>query len=132
MNPGQAETPDLGRIAADEAETRDDPERDPRAPKVRPTEVQEQGAAGHVQDDDLEDDDVDEDNQYDGPIAPSRPAVPREYAGKWLAWSNDGQHILASGETPAEVRSQVERLEISDFAYEWIPPLDAIRFRGGR
>ncbi len=33
----------------------------------------------------------------------NQPTVPREYAGKWIAWDQDRTKIVASGETPSEV-----------------------------
>jgi hypothetical protein len=31
------------------------------------------------------------------------PTVPKDYAGKWIAWDHTMTHIVASGGTPAEV-----------------------------
>lgn len=31
-------------------------------------------------------------------------AVPHELAGKWIAWSDDGYTIVASGDSPKSVR----------------------------
>lgn len=40
--------------------------------------------------------------------APERGRLPRELAGKWVAWSHEGE-LLASGNTLAEVRALVGR-----------------------
>jgi hypothetical protein len=32
----------------------------------------------------------------------NQPIVPREYAGKWIAWDHDRTQIIASGSTPSE------------------------------
>ena len=39
------------------------------------------------------------------PHPPSRPVVPKELGGKWIAWTLDGQRIVAHGETLAECRA---------------------------
>ena len=36
---------------------------------------------------------------------PSRPIVPKELAGKWIAWTLDGQRIVAHGETLTECQA---------------------------
>jgi hypothetical protein len=32
------------------------------------------------------------------------PIVPKEYAGKWIAWDHERTRIVASGSTPREAR----------------------------
>jgi hypothetical protein len=34
----------------------------------------------------------------------NHPTVPKEFAGKWIAWDHDMTRIVASGTTPREVR----------------------------
>lgn len=61
--------------------------------------------------------------------------VPLEYAGKWVAWTPNGQYPLAAGDTPEEARqaalakgsnmaaSWVPSMGVS---YEWVPPVDEL------
>lgn len=34
----------------------------------------------------------------------NQPTVPREYAGKWIAWDHEMTRVVASGKTPREAR----------------------------
>jgi hypothetical protein len=34
----------------------------------------------------------------------NQPIVPREYAGRWIAWDHEMTHIVGSGATPREAR----------------------------
>ena len=56
--------------------------------------------------------------------------VPRQYGGKWVAWTKDAMKIVAVGETPEEVRAAAERAGVHDPVYQWVPPADE-RFVGG-
>ena len=54
--------------------------------------------------------------------ATGRVIVPKEYAGKWVAWSTAGDAIVASGETlPAVIRAAKITGE-ADPSFEKIPP----------
>ncbi len=64
--------------------------------------------------------------------------VPKQLAGKWVAWTPNGQFILGSGNTPAEARRAADMhgadptagwMPSMDVAYEWVPPADE-RFLG--
>ncbi|MBI3468599.1 MAG: hypothetical protein HY000_36820 [Planctomycetes bacterium] len=37
-----------------------------------------------------------------------RPVVPKEYAGRWIAWSHDLSRIVATGTTYAEARQAAD------------------------
>jgi hypothetical protein len=58
-----------------------------------------------------------------GVTAGSHPLAPREFAGKWVAWSADHREIVASGDTLAEVREQVARSGVGGVSYEKLCPL---------
>ncbi|MBI3468601.1 MAG: hypothetical protein HY000_36830 [Planctomycetes bacterium] len=45
-------------------------------------------------------------NDGNQPKAP--PLVPREYAGRWIAWSHDLSRIVATGTTYAEARQAAD------------------------
>lgn len=34
----------------------------------------------------------------------NHPTVPREFAGKWIAWDHEMTHIVAAGASPREAR----------------------------
>lgn len=53
--------------------------------------------------------------------------VPREYTGKWLAWTPDGLRILAAADTAVEARAEAIRLGQPDAIFEWIPPAEELR-----
>jgi hypothetical protein len=57
----------------------------------------------------------------DVPVIPTCPSP--EFAGKWVAWSGDGQQIVASGDTLAEVQERVRRAQAGGVSYERLPPL---------
>ena len=48
--------------------------------------------------------------------------VPKEYAGRWIAWDRKRIRILASGKTLAEVRAIVIASRETDPGFEWVPP----------
>jgi len=45
-----------------------------------------------------------------------------EYAGRWVAWTEDERRIIAAGATPEEVRAAAERAGHTRFIYDWVPP----------
>lgn len=57
--------------------------------------------------------------------------VPREYCGKWVAWTPNGLYILGAGDTPEEARRNADangpkagadwspKMKV---AYQWVPP----------
>jgi hypothetical protein len=57
--------------------------------------------------------------------------VPREYGGKWIAWTRDAMRIVAAGRSPEDVKAAAARAGVTDIAYEWVPPADE-RFIGAR
>jgi hypothetical protein len=63
-------------------------------------------------------------------IASSQTMVRREHAGKWLAWAEDESRIVAVGGTAEEVRTAAERVGISRFIYDWVPPVEARQTTG--
>jgi hypothetical protein len=52
-----------------------------------------------------------------------RPCAPRELAGRWVAYSADGLHIIASGETFTEVWEKARRETTERVSFEKLPPL---------
>jgi hypothetical protein len=50
--------------------------------------------------------------------------VPREYAGKWVAWTKDAMRIAGVGDTPQEAKAAAEKAGVSEIAYEWVPPAE--------
>jgi hypothetical protein len=52
------------------------------------------------------------------------PAVPKELAGKWIAWDHEGTTIVASGETLSVVREAAERAGESQPRFEKVPRAD--------
>lgn len=46
-----------------------------------------------------------------------------ENAGKWIAWSNDGRHLVASAETFDEIHAHIDRLGVERAVYEWVDPV---------
>ncbi len=57
-------------------------------------------------------------------------SVPREYGGKWIAWTTDGLRIVGVGTSPEEARGEAARAGVTTIAYEWVPPANE-RFIGG-
>lgn len=51
-----------------------------------------------------------------------RPVVPREFAGKWIAWNRKGTAIVASGKTLIEARDGARAAGERAPGFEWIPP----------
>jgi hypothetical protein len=60
---------------------------------------------------------------------PESPAVPAEYAGKWLAWNYDETRILAAARTLAEAKAAAEAAGESRPVLVKVPLAD-IRFVG--
>ncbi|MBI3467442.1 MAG: hypothetical protein HY000_30910 [Planctomycetes bacterium] len=61
-----------------------------------------------------------------------RPVVPREYAGKWIAWSRDGLRIVASGDSLQAVQRAAAATDEQDVGYEWVPPATTRIIGAGR
>jgi hypothetical protein len=56
------------------------------------------------------------------PIKRRQPiVVPREYAGKWVAWSSDGRSILGSGNSIEEARVEASSAGVENVRLQWIP-----------
>ena len=53
-----------------------------------------------------------------------QPTVPREYAGKWIAWDHGMQRIVASGNSLREVLESAEKAGESDPVLDKVPPAD--------
>ena len=45
-----------------------------------------------------------------------------EHAEKWVAWAENCQSVIASGETHAEVREAARRAGFPRAIMEWMPP----------
>jgi hypothetical protein len=54
-----------------------------------------------------------------------------EYAGRWVAWTEDGRRVVATGDDYASVRADAERAGVDRAILEWLPPLDEARTTGG-
>jgi hypothetical protein len=52
--------------------------------------------------------------------SPAYPSVPKEFAGKWIAWSPD-RKIVASGDTLAGVVADVTSRGIEGASYQGVP-----------
>lgn len=52
------------------------------------------------------------------------PMMPRQYGGKWVAWTLDGREILGAGDTLAEVQEIGRQKGRAEVAFEWVPPAD--------
>ncbi|QDV39131.1 hypothetical protein [Tautonia plasticadhaerens] len=67
----------------------------------------------------------------DAPPAPGpRPPVPRELAGRWIAWSADGRRIVASGTTLDEARRRAGEATSERVSFERLgsaPPTEPAR-----
>ncbi|MGE3240599.1 MAG: DUF5678 domain-containing protein, partial [Pirellulales bacterium] len=51
----------------------------------------------------------------------NQPIVPREYAGKWIAWDQGRTQIVACGDTPSEVIDLTNRTGILEPILEKVP-----------
>jgi uncharacterized protein DUF5678 len=61
----------------------------------------------------------------------SMPRVPKEYAGKWIAWDAQRTRIVASGATFSEVQRAAEATGESNPIFAKAPRAN-VRFLGGR
>lgn len=55
---------------------------------------------------------------------PDQPDIPREYAGKWVAWNADTTEIVASGDTLTACHEDADKKKIDQPRFEKIPELD--------
>ena len=60
-----------------------------------------------------------------------RPTVPKEYAGKWIAWDYQLSKILAAGRTLREAKIAAESLGEKHPVLAKVPPAN-VRFIGGK
>lgn len=58
----------------------------------------------------------------------AQPIVPKEYAGKWIAWNHNRTKIIGSGRTLPEVRNLVKAKK-QDAVFAKAPAAD-VRFVG--
>jgi hypothetical protein len=58
------------------------------------------------------------------------PLVPKEYSGKWIAWSNDRSVIIACGETADEAEDRAHEMGEESPVLAKVPLAD-VRFLGG-
>jgi hypothetical protein len=49
-----------------------------------------------------------------------------EHAGRWVAWAEDDQSILAVADTYEEVREAVRRAGVARAVCEWMPPVPTL------
>lgn len=54
-----------------------------------------------------------------------RSIVPKELAGKWIAWNAVGGAIIANGASLVAVISEAKRLGEPNASFEKVPPADA-------
>lgn len=54
-----------------------------------------------------------------------------EYAGQWVAWSEDGRRIVAAGDEYETARAAARQAGVERPICEWLPPLDEARSTGG-
>jgi hypothetical protein len=59
------------------------------------------------------------------------PVVPKEYAGKWIAWDHAMTRIVASGATPAEVLEAAKKTGEANPVLGKSPPAN-VRMIGAR
>ena len=52
------------------------------------------------------------------------PAVPKELGGKWIAWNQAGDTIIASGDTLAECERNVSGTDETEPRFEKVPRPD--------
>lgn len=55
---------------------------------------------------------------------PAQITVPREYAGKWIAWTHDLTKIIASGDSFPEVLESAKRHGEADPIIDKVPRAD--------
>lgn len=56
--------------------------------------------------------------------------VSEEYGGKWIAWDEADQHIVATGQTYEEAKQNARAIGVTSPVIEKVPPSDAA-FAGG-
>lgn len=54
-----------------------------------------------------------------------------EHAGRWVAWTEDGQQVVAAADDYETVREAASRAGVARAIVEWLPPLDQARTAGG-
>ena len=52
------------------------------------------------------------------------PTVPKEFAGKWIAWNQKRTAIIGQGKTLPEAVQAAQAAGEADPGYEWVPPAD--------
>ena len=57
-------------------------------------------------------------------MQPYQLSVPREYAGKWIAWDHAMTRIIASGESLTEVMQAAEQVGEFDPVLDKVPRAD--------
>jgi hypothetical protein len=72
-------------------------------------------------------------DSYEGAnmITTKSPIVPKEYAGKWIAWNCNQTEIVASGQT-ADEAEDLARKRGEEFPILAKVPLSDVRLLGGR
>jgi hypothetical protein len=58
--------------------------------------------------------------------------VPREFAGKWIAWDQAMTHIVACGDTPADVLESAKAIGIFDPILDKLPRASVLMIGGPR
>ncbi len=51
--------------------------------------------------------------------------IPRDFAGKWIAWSHDRRRIVACGVTLPEARNAAQAVGESDPVFDKVPRANA-------
>lgn len=59
------------------------------------------------------------------------PVVPKEFAGRWIAWDREQTRIVATGRTFAEAKQAADEVGESEPLLAKAPRAD-VRFVGGR
>ena len=54
----------------------------------------------------------------------SRPPVPKEYSGRWIAWNSSATRIIASGDDLASVVKKAQEAGEAQPSFEKIPRTD--------
>lgn len=53
--------------------------------------------------------------------------VPLALTGKWVAWTEDGRRIVASGKSAKEARDAAVKVGVRNPVCEWIPKAEELR-----
>ncbi len=56
-------------------------------------------------------------------IARAKETISLEFTGRWIAWSPDERWILAHGDSLREVCDAMERRDVSEPIYQYVPSL---------